>query len=76
MSKEEFILKLQETLEIEQSLNEDTVLASLDEWDSMTAMILIGLVFEEFSVTLTSEDVEKLTTVGSVIEKIGLNKFV
>lgn len=75
MNKEDFFLRVQEDLELEITVNEDTNIKDLDEWDSMAAMVLIGLVNEEFSITLNSDDLEKITTVNSLINRIGLDKF-
>lgn len=75
MKKEDFIKELVEELEIESKLTFDTDLKSLDEWDSMTVMMLIGYVSDSFDVKLTAEDIEKLTTVDSLVQKIGENKF-
>lgn len=75
MTKQEFILGLQEELEVEVTLENTTNLIELDEWDSMAAMLLIGYVSNEFNVTLTSDDLGNISTVDSLIEKIGVDKF-
>lgn len=75
MNKNEFILGLAEELEIETTLENTTNLKDLDEWDSMAAMVLIGYVSSEFGVTLNADDLKDITTVDSLIERIGLEKF-
>lgn len=75
MTKQEFISGLQEELELEGVLNSSSVLKDLEEWDSMAAMLLIGYVSNEFNVTLNSDDLKEMTTVASLIEKIGSEKF-
>ena len=75
MTKQEFISGLQEELEVEVTLENNTNLKELDEWDSMAAMLLIGYVSNEFNVTLTSDDLGNISTVDSLIEKIGVDKF-
>lgn len=75
MTQQEFILGLQEELELEVVLNGTTNLKDLDEWDSMAAMLLIGYVSNEFNVTLNSDDLKDITTVESLIDKIGVAKF-
>lgn len=75
INKKDFFLRLQEDLEVEKEINENTNIKDLDEWDSMTAMVLIGLVNEVFLVTLNSEDIESITTVNALIERIGQDKF-
>lgn len=75
MDKNDFFLRLQEDLELDKEVNGETNFKELDEWDSMAAMVLIGLVNEEFSITLNSDDIENIRTVNSLIERIGADKF-
>lgn len=75
MKTTEFILGLAEELELEITLAASTNLKDLDEWDSMAAMILIGYVSNEFGVTLNADDLKNITTVDSLIQRIGLEKF-
>jgi acyl carrier protein len=75
MTKQEFFVNLAQELELEIEINESTNLKELDEWDSMTAMVLIGFVSSEFNVTLTSDDLKEINTINSLINKIGEDKF-
>ena len=75
MTKQEFFVNLAEELELEIEINESTNLKELDEWDSMTAMVLIGFISSEFNVTLTSDDLKEINTINSLINKIGEDKF-
>ena len=76
MGTNEFILGLAEELELEITLETTTNLKDLNEWDSMAAMLLIGYVSNEFGITLNANDLKEITTVTSLIEKIGADKFV
>lgn len=75
MKKQDFILGLVEEMELETPITLDTNIKNIDEWDSMNAMILIGFVSDNFGVTLTSNDLEKISTIESIIEIIGIEKF-
>ncbi|MGK4567217.1 acyl carrier protein [Flavobacterium sp. 3HN19-14] len=75
MTQQDFIAGLQEELEFDAQLENGTNLKDLDEWDSMAAMVLIGYVSNEFGVTLTDADLKNVTTVDSLIERIGADKF-
>lgn len=75
MNAEKFLQLLKDELELESDLNLSTNLKELEEWDSMTAMLLIGVVSNEFDVNLTGDDITELSTVQSLIEKIGTDKF-
>jgi acyl carrier protein len=75
MTKEEFLKVLQDELEYEIVLSGDTLIKELEEWDSMSAMVLIGVVAQNFGVTLKASDIEAITTIDSIIEIIGSDKF-
>ncbi len=75
MNTNNFLKELTEELELENELTLDTNLKELDEWDSMTSMLLIGYVSNNFDVTLNGDDLEKVTTLESLIERIGIAKF-
>jgi len=75
MTQQEFILGLQEELELEVIIERTTNIKELDEWDSMAAMVLIGFVSNEFDVILNPQDIKEMTTIDSLMEKIGLDKF-
>lgn len=75
MTKAEFIEQLQEELEYETPLAPDTMIRELDEWDSMSAMVLIGFVSQKFGVTLKGDDIREITTIDSLIARIGAEKF-
>jgi acyl carrier protein len=75
MTQQEFILGLQEELELEAVLNGSINLKDLDDWDSMGAMVLIGFVSNELDVILNPDDIKEMTTIDSLIKRIGLDKF-
>ncbi len=75
MKKTEFLTRLKEELEFESNLEINTNIKELDDWDSMAAMVLIGFVSDEFGITLNADDIAAITTIESLIQKIGLDKF-
>ena len=75
MNKDQFLVLLKEELELESDLTLETNFKELEEWDSMTAMLLIGVVSNEFDFNLTGDDIAELTTVQTLIDKIGSDKF-
>jgi acyl carrier protein len=75
MTKKKFMNDLQEELELETILTESTNIKELDEWDSMSAMILIGYVTDNFDVNLNTEDLKNITTINSLVDRIGGDKF-
>ena len=75
MKTTDFISRLKEELEFDSLLEINTNIKELDEWDSMAAMVLIGFVSDEFGITLNADDIAAITTIESLIEKIGKDKF-
>jgi len=76
MTKENFIKRLQKELEIEsENLKYSTILSDIEEYDSMAVLNLISFLDDTFGIQLTSEQINDITTVNSLIEKIGLEKF-
>jgi acyl carrier protein len=70
-----FIDKLKDYLEIDEEIRPDTDLNSLDNYDSLSALTIIALVDEEFNMTLTGNQLKSITTVKSLQELIGIEKF-
>ena len=76
MKTQDFIDLFIEELEIEETeVTLETEFDSLEEWDSMNRMVVIGLVADNFKVKLTSQDLKSLTTLKSLLDKIGADKF-
>ena len=51
-------------------INPNTVFRDLEEWDSLTALSLIAMVDEEYSLKLTGDDIKKSISLQDVFEKI------
>ena len=47
-----------------------TVFRDLDEWDSLTALSLIAMVDDEYSVKLTGDDIKTSTTIQDLFDKV------
>lgn len=75
MKIEGFILGLQEELGVVSPITPTTILKNLDNWDSMAAMLLIGYVYDVFEVNLNADDLSKIDTIYSLIERIGVDRF-
>ena len=75
METAQFLKCIKEELEFEEDLNLVTNLNELDEWDSMSAMVLIGYVSEKYGITLTGDQLKKFNSVEALIAFIGTDKF-
>jgi acyl carrier protein len=51
-------------------ITNETIFRDLDEWDSLTALSLIAMVDEEYSLKLTGDDIKTSTTLQDIFEKI------
>lgn len=52
------------------SIVEDAAFRDLEEWDSLTALSLIAMVDDEYSVKLTGEDIKSSLTIKDLHEKV------
>ena len=72
MTNEEKIALIEETLDIESgSLNPETELSSVAEYDSMAKLSLIVLCDENFNKKLSGEQIRAFNTVGDILAFLG-----
>jgi|TARA_B110001450_G_C17223494_1_gene320420 acyl carrier protein len=72
MNKEEFLQELGEIMMLEEQLELSTELETLDAYDSMTHLTLLGIFEDEFGKEIESEDLIALKTVGDLVALAGL----
>ena len=72
MTKEEFMEQMQDVLQTDAELTADTVLADLDEWDSLSIMATMAFLDKNFGVRIKLADFREIKTLGEVARKIGL----
>jgi len=77
IKKEKFIQNLKETLEIDDDkvITVDTNLADLEEYDSLSVLVIVTMIEKEYKKQISSSDFEKITTVNSLMELIGKEYF-
>ena len=75
MKKSEFIDELGEILEVENELTLQTDLTEIEAFDSLAMMSIIAMVYTKFQVRMRGDDLKKVTTVNSLIQLIGDEKF-
>jgi acyl carrier protein len=69
MTNKEKIRLIEDTLELdENTLNEDTLLANIENYDSMTKLTIIVLCDDEFNKKLTGEQINAFKTVKDLID--------
>ncbi len=72
MSKEEFLVQMQDVLQTETELAMETVLDELDEWDSLSMMATMAFLDKNFGVKVKIADLKTLATIGDIAAKAGL----
>ena len=72
MSKEEFIVQMQDVLQTETELTMETVLDELDEWDSLSMMATMAFLDKNFGVKLKIAEIKSLGTLGDIAAKAGV----
>ena len=76
MKIDDFLNELKETLEIDDvELNEETNLKELEEYDSLSVLSIIAMIDENFGKRISGQDFQSITTVGSLMELIGMENF-
>lgn len=77
IKKEEFLNNLKEALEVEddETLAVDTNLKDLEEYDSLSVLVIVTMVDKKFKKQISSSDFKKVTTVNSLISLIGEEYF-
>lgn len=72
MTQEAFLRELEEALEIgANSLDEAKALQDVESWDSMSALIFMGLADEKLQVAVTGRQMAECKTVGDLIALLG-----
>lgn len=67
MSEEKIIEMLEDIMEVDEgTLKMDTILADIEEWDSLSKLSLMALAKKEFSKTLSAENIREMETVADI----------
>jgi len=59
--------KIAEILEVD-SVSKQDELSSFDEWDSLTGLSIMAMVYADYSKTLTNEQLKKFITIGDLVD--------
>lgn len=72
MTNKEKIRLIEDTLELNaNSLTENTLLADIENYDSMAKLTMIVLCDDEFNKKLTGEQINAFTTVKDILDFMG-----
>ena len=73
MTKEEFLVKMQDVLQTDDTLTMDTVLCDLAEWDSLSMMATMAFLAKNFGLKVQIADVKAFASVGDIAAVVGVN---
>ena len=72
MSKEDFLVKMQDVLQTDAELKMETVLDELDEWDSLSMMATMAFLDKEFGLKLKISEIKAFASIGDIAAKAGV----
>jgi acyl carrier protein len=75
MKTQDFLIKLQDELEEDQTLELTTNFKSLESYDSLALLTIIAFVDENFNKKIDAKSFKDLNTVSDLIEIIGTENF-
>ena len=71
-TKEEKIAMLEDMFELDEgTINEETNLDDIEDWDSMAALMLINLADLKFKKRLSPAEIRGFKTIGDILEFLG-----
>ena len=78
MKKNDFFNSFVDFLEITSipSVNQDTKLKELDEYDSFFVLTIVAFVDQNFSTNLNSKQLNEIESLGELMSLIGNEKFI
>lgn len=66
MTEQEFLTMMDEILDAEESVNVETVLDEIEEWDSLSAVMFQSEIFKRTKKPIAPADVKKAKTIGDL----------
>jgi len=72
MTKDEFLVQMQDVLQTDDTLTAETVLDDLAEWDSLAMMATMAFLDKNFGVKVGIKDFMEMNTMADLIAKAGV----
>ena len=72
MTKEEFLLQLQDLLQTDTKLKPEMVLEELEEWDSLSKLSMLAFLDTQCGVKATFNEFQAIKTVDDLAKKAGV----
>lgn len=71
MTKEDFLIELEDILQREEPCGITDLLEDYEEWDSLSKMALLAFFDKNFGIKLSLKDFKELESVGDIIKLAG-----
>ena len=72
MTRDEFLVEMQDVLQTDDTLTAETTLDDLAEWDSLSMMATMAFLSKNFGVKVGLKDFKKMVTIGDIAAKAGV----
>lgn len=72
MTKDKFLAEMQDVLQTDNLLTFETLLESLEEWDSLAVMSTMAFLDRSFGIKTTMADYSSMKTIGDIASKAGV----
>ena len=68
MQRNEFFKKLANEIELEDSVNETSVLADIEEWDSLAAVTALAFFKKHLGLNVPADSLKTCKTIGDILD--------
>jgi len=72
MTRDEFMVQMQDVLQTDDKLTAETQLDDLVEWDSLAMMAMVAFLGKNFGVEVGLKDFIEMSTIGDLMAKAGV----
>lgn len=72
MTRDEFLVEMQDVLQTDDTLTAETTLDDLAEWDSLSMMATMAFLDKNFGVKVGLKDFKEMVTIGDIAAKAGV----
>ena len=72
MTRDEFLIQMQDVLQTDDMLTAETSLDDLAEWDSLAMMATMAFLDKNFGVKVGLKDFIEMSTIGDLMAKAGV----
>ena len=72
MTREEFLIEMQDVLQRDEKLDFEMQLQDIEEWDSLSVMATMAFLEQKFDVKTTFSDYKEMKTLKDIADKVGI----